>query len=148
MHIFPVQVDDALNSADQETLDGVVVLGNDDKTLFLIRHGTATCGNAQVQNRNGSATDVGNTANNTTAVRQYTQVRARKHFLDLEHIDAIQLRSVQTEHQQFQPVLANQLSALITAVQNACHALTSSRLGWLALFYTALCRPLVGIHKV
>src|SRR5690606_34133249 len=62
MDVGPVEVDDALDRTHQETLHPAVVFGDDDEGGGQVFQGPAAGGLAQVNDRQGAATDMGHAA--------------------------------------------------------------------------------------
>ncbi len=121
MNVPPVHIDDPFHAAHQKPLGGGVVFGNDHKTVFDIRQGPLTGGHAQVDNRDRAPADTRHAAYHRTALGQGIEFRALQDFTHLEHIDAVDLITVQAEQQQFQPILPHQLSPLVDTVEYARH---------------------------
>src|SRR5690606_35513986 len=124
MHIAPVQVDDALHRAHQKSLNPVVVFGDDDEGGGQVFQRPATGSPPQINDRQRSATNVRHAADNGVELGQQRQSRTLQHFLDLEHIDAVQLPPIQAKQQQLESVLSYQLGALIHRGHYASHETT------------------------
>src|SRR5690554_7181672 len=100
MYVTPVQVDDALHRPDQKSLNPVVVFSDDAEGRGQVFQRPATGSPPQINDRQRSAADVRHAADNGIELGQQRQSRALQYFLDLEHIDAIQLPPVQAKQQQ------------------------------------------------
>src|SRR5690606_17008985 len=124
MDLLPVHVDDALDRTHQETLHLGVVLGDDHKTVGEIIQRWLAGGQSQINDGNGAPTDVCHPTHHPTGFWQHGKPGALQHFLYLEHVDAIQLSSVETEQQELQAVLSDQLGALVNRIQYSGHAQT------------------------
>src|SRR5690606_1848441 len=116
MDILPIHVDDALHGAHQKALRSRVVLSDDDEAILDVADAALADGEAEVQDRDRAAANVGDPTYHRIAFRQYRQGRTWQYFAHLEHVDAIHLRPVQLKQQQLQSVLADQLRALVDGV--------------------------------
>lgn len=97
----------------QESLNGAVVLGDDEVGLLIDDHGTHPDGTAQVDDGDGDAANVGDAADVVVGPRHLVQMGQLDHFPHLEYVDRKQLLGTQTEHQQFQAILPYKLGTLI-----------------------------------
>ncbi|MNJ66574.1 hypothetical protein D3C77_626630 [compost metagenome] len=121
MDLLPVHVDDAFYRAHQESLHLGVVFRDDDEAVLQVIQASAPGRHGQVENRNGTPTDIGDPAHHRTGLGHKGEAGALQHLLHLEHVDPVELRSVETEQQQLQAVLPDQLGTLVNRIQNTGH---------------------------
>ena len=104
---LPVHVDDALDRVDQEPLNGAVVLGDDDEALGEVLDGALAHRHAEIDHRDGLATDMCHAANAGVELGHDGQRGTLQHLAYLEYVDAKSLTSIETKQQQLQPVLSH-----------------------------------------
>jgi hypothetical protein len=120
-------IDDALHAADQKALQRTVEFGHHQVTgvaVVVFQPLRVADGHSQVQHRDRAAADIGNARKLAGQAGHLEQLGPAQDLLHLEHIDAEQLSSTQTEQQQGQAVVAGQTGALVNTVEQImCHAL-------------------------
>ena len=118
---LPVHVDDAVDTAHQESLHRAVVFGDDDRAVRPRLQRAHANRLGQVDHRQGLPAQVHYTADEGMALGHQCELGQLQHFLHLEHVDREQLATGQAKHQNFQAVLTHQLRALVYRVENASH---------------------------
>ena len=119
---IPIHIDDALYTGDQEGVSRTVVLGDDDKALFVVLGWAATDSVGQVDHRQGITTNVSNADDELVQAWHYGQAWAWQNFTDLEHVNTIALgQSGQSKEQKLHTVLTNQLGKLVDFIHYASH---------------------------
>lgn len=120
MDIFHRNIDDALHTADQKSLDRAVELGHHQiaRAVFGKRVALRVAdGQAQVQHRHRAPAHIGNAGELGRQAGDLKQIRAAQHFLHLEDVHAKKLAPAQPEQQQGQSIVASQTGALVDAVE-------------------------------
>src|SRR5690606_12367404 len=123
LHLFPVEVVDALHAVHQERLHRAVVLGDDDGVGLRLQR-THADGLGQVDHRQGLTAQVDHPAYARMAMWHAVEARQVQDFLHLEDVDREELPTGKTEQQDFQAILTYQLGALIDRVENTRHVIT------------------------
>ena len=118
---FPVHVDDAVDTADEEGLHRAVVFGDDDRAVRARHQWAHTDCLGQIDHRQGLSAQIDHAADERMTLRHQGQLGQLQHFLNLEHVDREQLASGQAKHEDFQAILTHQLRALVYRVENAGH---------------------------